>query len=414
MSGPSAFRVWGIVALCFCALGLTFAARSSVGVLMPIWEVDLGWSRGLSSTGSSLVLVMMALISPIAGDIIDRVGPRHVFAGGLVFMGGAIVASSQISREWEFLLLFGVIGGIGHGAISLPLVTTMMAQLLKRHSGLATGFALSGSTAGQLPVLTLLALLVTALGWRNAYLSFGLGLLVLIPLAWLMLKGIGGEPRGTAGHHSDAATLWARLGILARNRTFVLLSCSFVLCGFTTAGVFDVHFVPYAVSCGFPLVDSTAAHGAHGIGNMIGLILFGWLSDRMHRARLLAAMYAARALLFILLLNTTGNLTLLFVFTIAFGILNFATLAPIASLIASHVGIRIMGLSMGLIFGAHSIGAAAGAIFGGYFYDLTARYEGVWLIALGLALVAAVFAILVREEPDENRPRMGVPAAAPA
>ena len=96
---------------------------------MPIWEVDLGWSRGLSSTGSSLVLLIMALISPIAGDIIDRVGPRHVFAGGLVFMGGAIAASSQISREWEFLVLFGVIGGIGHGAISLPLVTTMMAQL---------------------------------------------------------------------------------------------------------------------------------------------------------------------------------------------------------------------------------------------------------------------------------------------
>ncbi|MCE2493775.1 MAG: MFS transporter [Alphaproteobacteria bacterium] len=412
MSGPSALRVWGIVALCFCALGLTFAARSSVGVLMPIWEVDLGWSRGLSSTGSSLVLLIMALISPIAGDIIDRVGPRHVFAGGLVFMGGAIAASSQISREWEFLVLFGVIGGIGHGTISLPLVTTMMAQLLKRHSGLATGFALSGSTAGQLPVLTLLAFLVTMLGWRDAYLSFGFGLLALIPLAWLMLKGVGGEPRAQAGHQAGAATLRARLGILARNRTFILLTCSYVLCGFTTGGVFDVHFVPYAVSFGFALVDSTAAHGAHGVGNMMGLILFGWLSDRVHRARLLAAMYAARALLFILLLNTAGNLTLLFVFAVAFGILNFATLAPIASLIASHVGIRMMGLSTGLLFCGHSIGAAAGAIFGGHFYDLTARYEGVWLIALGLALFAALLANLVREEPDGNRPRLGVAAAA--
>ena len=414
MTPPSRLRIWAIVALCFCALGLTFASRSSVGVLMPIWEVDLGWSRGLSSTGSFLVLVMMAVISPLAGDVIDRIGPRHVFAGGLIFMGGAILASSQVSREWEFLVLFGVIGGIGHGAISLPLVTTMMAQLLRRHSGLATGFALSGSTAGQLPVLTLLALLVTLLGWRGAYLGFGLALLALAPLAWLMLEGIGHEPRGRAAGHADASTLLARLGILMRNRTFVLLTCSFVLCGFTTAGVFDVHFVPYAVSCGFALVDSTAAHGAHGVGNMAGLILFGWLSDRMHRARLLAAMYAARALLFVLLLNTTGSLTLLFVFTIAFGILNFATLAPIASLIASHVGIRIMGLSMGLIFGAHSMGAALGAIFGGYFYDLTARYEGVWLISLGLAFVAALFAILVREEPDENRPRMGVPLPASA
>ena len=40
------------------------------------------------------------------------------------------------------------------------------------------------------------------------YLSFGLGLLVLIPLAWLMLKGVGSEPRGQAEHQTDAATLW--------------------------------------------------------------------------------------------------------------------------------------------------------------------------------------------------------------
>ena len=101
MNGTSRLRVWAIVALCFCALGLTFASRSSVGVLMPIWEVDLGWSRGLSSTGSFLVLVMEAVISPLAGDVIDRVGPRHVFAGGLIFMGAAILASSQVSREWN-------------------------------------------------------------------------------------------------------------------------------------------------------------------------------------------------------------------------------------------------------------------------------------------------------------------------
>ena len=154
-------------------------------------------------------------------------------------MGGAIAASSQISREWEFLVLFGVIGGIGHGAISLPLVHHDDGAAAEAPiAGLPPVFALSGSTAGQLPVLTLLAFLVTMLGWRDAYLSFGFGLLALIPLAWLMLKGVGGEPRAQAGHQAGAATLRARLGILARNRTFVLLTCSYVLCGFTTGGVF--------------------------------------------------------------------------------------------------------------------------------------------------------------------------------
>ena len=408
----TSLRAWTIVAMTFVALGLTFAARSSVGVLIPTWESELGWARAVSSTGGSLILVVMAIAAPLAGNLIDRFGPRWVLAGGLAIVGFSIVATSMISLEWQFLVLFGLIGGIGYGAASLPLVITMMARIFDRHRGLATGIAISGSTAGQLPALTLLAVLVAAWGWRGAFLGFGLALLALVPLVWLLVRpsmAVGGPPIAVP---STDMRLMAKVAMLARNKTFVLLFVAFWLCGFTTAGVFNVHFIPYAVSCGFTLVDGTAAQGVHGVGNMVGLLLFGWLTDRVHRARLLAAMFAARALLFVVLLYVAGNVELLFAFALIFGILNFSTLPPIASLVASHIGVRIMGLTMGLLFGGHSLGGAVGAFFGGYMFDLMARYEWVWLISIGLALLAAVFALLVREQPDEARPRWGV--AVPA
>ena len=414
---PATARAWAIVAVTFCALGLTFAARSSVGVLIPTWEAELGWARAVSATGGSLVLVVMAVASPLAGNLIDRFGPRRVIAGGLAIVSAAILGTSAISLEWQFLALFGLLGGIGYGAVSLPLVVTMMARIFERHRGTATGIAISGSTAGQLPALTLLALLVGAWGWRGAYLGFGLAILALVPAIWLLVGSrAASEHRPLVAHGrarvSPDMPLAAKIGVLMRNRTFMLLFAAFWLCGFTTAGVFDVHFVPYAVSCGFALVDGTAAHGVHGIGNMLGLILFGWLTDRVHRARLLAAMFAARAFLFVVLLGVAGDLELLFFFALAFGILNFSTLPPIASLVASRIGVGIMGLTMGLLFGGHSMGAAIGAFFGGYMFDLMARYEWVWLTSIGLALLAAVFAVLVGEEPDRDRRRWGV--AVPA
>ncbi len=410
-------RDWSIVALIFCALGLTFAARSSVGALIPSWEAELGWARAISATGSALVLAVMAVASPLAGNLIDRFGPRAVMSGGLAIVGVAILASSTVSREWQFLVLFGVVGGAGMGAVSLPLAATMIALIFTHRRGMATGVALSGSTIGQLPALTLLGVLVSSWGWRGAYLGFGLALMLLVPAAWLSLRGhrmpaapAAPDRAGTAG--AADMPLAEKIAILARSRTFLLLFAAFWLCGFTTAGVFDVHFVPYAVSRGFALTDGTAAHGTHGVGNMLGLLLFGWLADRVHRARLLAAMFAARAALFVLLLQVGGSLELLFLFALTFGILNFSTLPPIASLVASRIGVRIMGLTMGLLFGGHSMGAALGAFFGGYMFDATARYDGVWLISIGLALLAAVFALLVEEEHDESRPRWGV--AAPA
>ena len=404
---------WLIVVLTFVALALTFSARSSVGVLMTTWEEELGWARTLSSTGSSLVLAMMAIGSPLAGNLMDRYGPAYVLSGGLFFVGGAVFLTSFVSEDWQFLVIFGVVGGLGYGAVSLPLVSTAIALYFAANRGLATGIALSGATGGQLPVMTLLGVMVTTIGWRTTYELYGIVLLILAALTLLLVRRrtIRRDPAPEPGAVSAETLSFARkLAFLGRNRTFLLLFAGFTMCGFTTAGVIDVHFVPYAVSCGYTLVDSTAAYGVHGFVNVAGLILFAWMADHVHRPRLLAAMYFTRALTFVLLLYVSADISLLFIFAAIFGLINFATLPVIANIVATHVGVRIMGLTMGLIFGGHSLGGAAGAFLGGYLFDLFAKYDWVWIISLLLAFSAAFLSILIPETRD-SRP-VGRTAAA--
>ena len=396
---------WLIVVLTFVALALTFSSRSSVGVLMTTWEQELGWARTLSSTGSSLVLAMMAIASPLAGNLMDRFGPAYVLSGGLLVVGGAILLTAHVSEEWQFLVLFGVIGGIGYGAVSLPLVSTAIALYFSANRGLAIGIALSGSTGGQLPVMTLLGVMVTTIGWRSTYVYYGVILLALAALTLLLVRrrpARQAPPPETGAPSTENLSFGRKLAFLGRNRTFLLLLAGFTLCGFTTAGVVDVHFVPYAVLCGYSLVDSTAAYGVHGFVNMAGLILFSWMADHVHRPRLLAGMYFARALTFVLLMYVSADISLLFVFAAIFGLINFATLPVIANIVATHVGVRIMGLTMGLIFGGHSLGAAAGAFLGGYLFDLMATYDWVWIISLLLAFAAAFLSILIPETRDSR------------
>ena len=73
-------RGWAIVMFIFLALGMVFSARSALGLIMPTWEQDLGWDRTFLSSGGSIVLVFMTLISPLAGNLLDRIGPRPVVA----------------------------------------------------------------------------------------------------------------------------------------------------------------------------------------------------------------------------------------------------------------------------------------------------------------------------------------------
>jgi predicted MFS family arabinose efflux permease len=90
---------------------------------------------------------------------------------------------------------------------------------------------------------------------------------------------------------------------------------------------------------------------------------------------------------------------MLFAFSGLYGLFDYATAPVTASLVASHLGLRVMGFAMGLIAMAHQLGAAAGAIGGGVLFDATRSYNGLWILSLALAVVAAVLSIVIRRQP---------------
>ncbi|MBI3452346.1 MAG: MFS transporter [Rhodospirillales bacterium] len=385
---------WLIVALCFVALSLAMSARSTLGLVMPVWEAELGWSRSFVSTGASLTLIVIAIVAPVAGNSIDRFGPRIVLTLGMLAVGAGLILTATMQQAWQFLVFFGVAAAIGFGIVANHIVSTTVALHFDANRGLATGAATAGSTAGQLLVVPALAVLLVTTGWRPSFLALGIGALALAPVMWLFIRRHQ-SPRPNAGEANDA--LATRLAYLLRSRVFHALLWSFVICGFTTAGVIEVHLIPYAIACGFPPLQSAYAYGALSAFNMIGMIGAGYLTDRMSRPLLLGSIYIARGLCFIILMYIAGDLPLLFIFAVAFGLFDYSTVPPTASLVASHLGLRIMGLAMGLLAAGHALGAALGAFLGGYLFDLFARYDFVWIASIGLAITAGLIAFTIRE-----------------
>jgi len=261
--------------------------------------------------------------------------------------------------------------------------------------GLATGIATSGATAGQLVVVPLLALLLDSVDWRWSFLALSLGSLAMVPCVLLVLRGTDSD--APASHAEAREPLRHRLGFLLRSPVFHLLFWSFVICGFTTTGVIETHLLPYAAACGFPPLPSATAYGLLSGVNLAGMVAAGWLTDRVNRPLLLAAIYVARGLSFILLLHIAADIRLLFIFAVVFGLFDYSTVPPTASLVASHLGLRIMGLAMGMISAGHALGGALGAFLGSWLFDLFARYDWVWLLSIGFALIAGFLVLLLRE-----------------
>ncbi len=332
---------WFLVSFGFLALALAFSARAALGLVMPFWEAELGWSRSFVSGVGASALVMMAIIAPIAGRLVDRHGPRVALAAGLLALAAGSFMIAATSNQIVFLLAFGLVSAVGFGIVATHVVSTAVARVFQRNRGLAIGAATSGATAGQFVIVPLLAAVLAFAGWRWSFVGLGVASLLLVPILWRLLAGIGRSDADT--DQSANPGLLSDVKGLLEKPAFHTLFWSFLPCGYTTTGVIETHFLPYAASQGFGSVPSAVAYGLLSAVNMAGMIAAGWLTDRMNRPRLLAIIYILRALTFILLLNVGTSLEALLIFAVLFGIVDYATVPVTASLAASHLGLRVMG-----------------------------------------------------------------------
>jgi MFS family permease len=396
---PSAILPWAVVAFGFLALALSFSARATLSLVMPIWSQELGWSRSFVSGSAATALLVMAAVAPFAGRLVDRHGVRSTLALGLSLVGvGCLIVSATRSPQL-FVLGFSGLSALGFGIVAAHVVSTAVARMFDRNRGLAIGIATSGSTGGQFLIVPLIAVVLTMFSWRWSFLVLGLGCLLLVPLLWLTLAA-NSRPLSENASRKASPPLRTDVSAILRNPAFHVLFWSFLLCGFTTAGVMETHFLPYASFCGFGPVPSAAAYGILSAVNMLGMIGAGWLTDRMNRVLLLGSIYLLRGMTFLILMNVGADFDRLVVFVVLFGAVDYATVPVTASLVASHIGLRVMGLSMGLISAGHSLGAALGAWSGGYIFDLTLRYDWVWTISLTLAVAAGLVVFVLNDRPS--------------
>ncbi len=396
-------RAFLVVGLSFVALALTFSARAALGLVMPLLEEEMGWTRSFTSGAAALALLVMAVIAPLGGRMVDRQGARAILLIGLGTLAAGCFLVALTAHPLAFLLAFSGVAALGFGLVATHVVSTAVEQEVTTNKGLATGIATSGSTGGQFIFVPLLAILIGAYDWRLAFVALGLGTLVIMVCVWSWFPR--SRPVFAAGGDTKvpAAALSQDLGRILRLPGFQILFWSYFICGYTTSGVIETHFLPYASFCGFGPVPSATAYGILSAINLAGMILVGWLTDRVNRPLLLGGIYLVRGLTFLILLDVGASFETLLFFAVLFGLVDYSTVPVTASLVASHIGVRVMGLAFGLISAGHQVGAALGAYLGGVLFDLYQQYDWVWWSSLWLAVFAGALTFLLREKPATMR-----------
>jgi len=387
---------WVVVAVLFLANAVASGTQGSFGLLVRPWETDFGWERAAISLTASIGFVVYGTSQALSGRWADRVGPRTIFASGLVILGIGTAALGSIVTLWQAYLVFGVLMSIGFGAASSSTSAVAIAHWFTARRGLAVGIVAGGGAAGQFVLLPVMAAFLQVAGWRTAFLWLGVAIvLIIVPIVWWLLRD---DPVGDGGGGGAGAALGRPLPLiqLGRHPNFWLLAGSFFICGVTSIGVTDAHLIPHAQDHHIAAVTAASAFGVLALVNTIFTTLSGAVADRVGYKRLLGWIYAGRALTLVFLIFARDPVSL-FVFAVAFGIVDFATVAPTVTLSTTLFGRRSAGTVFGLVALSHQIGAALGSYAGGVIHDLTGNYSAFFAAAAVLAGAAAGIAWAMSE-----------------
>ncbi|AVS74608.1 MFS transporter [Paracidovorax cattleyae] len=398
---------WLVAAVTFLTMLTMSAALGLPGAMLQPLSREFGWSTEQISSSLALRFALFGLLGPFAAVFMERFGLRAVMVTGLLLVGAAMALVTQATQLWQLFVLWSLLLGIGTGLTALVLGAVVANRWFVARKGFVIGVLTASAATGQLAFLPMAAWMIEHWGWRSATVPVcaGSALVALLVFALvrdrpsdLGLAPYGGELTPASVAPPSAMTLATPFRVLAEaagHRTFWLLAGTFFICGLSTNGLVQTHFISLCGDRGMSAVPAASVLAMMGAFDFVGTVLSGWLSDRYDNRKLLFWYYGLRGLSLFWLPHSEFTFYGLGLFAMFYGLDWIATVPPTIKLSAQHFGPQKVGLVFGWIFAAHQLGAATAAWGAGLTRTLLLTYTPA-LYAAGLAcMVAAVMAMVI-------------------
>ncbi|MBN9353995.1 MAG: MFS transporter [Hyphomicrobium denitrificans] len=372
---------WVVAAVTFLTMLITAGTIGAPGVFIVPLEREFGWMTSEISSALALRFLLYGLMGPFAAVLMNRFGVRRIVLLALGILTVTLVTSLAMTSVSQLILLWGVGLGIGTGLTAMVLGATVATQWFSERRGLAMGLLSASTATGQLVFLPLLASLTEAYGWR------------IIGLAPYGATDIVPHVRPSGGLGELLASPVLVLMDAMKSGAFWVLFGTFFICGLSTSGLIQTHFIALCGDFGLAPVKAASVLALMGVFDFFGTIGSGWLSDRFDNRGLLFWYYGLRGLSLIYLPFTDFTFYGLSLFAMFYGLDWIATVPPTVKLTSRYFGAERTNVVFGWIFAGHQLGAAAAAYGAGLTRTEWSTYLPAFFIAGAACLVAALFAL---------------------
>ena len=370
----------------------------SFGIFFKPILLEFGWTRAMTSGAFSFSWLMSGFVGIFMGGLTDKYGPRVVLSICGLLAGVGYLMMSQISEFWQLYLFYGVL--IGAGTSTFTSLTSTIARLYDERRTIMTGIVTVGIGVGSLIVPPMANQIILSHDWRTSFVVLGVVTLVVMIVSAQFLQGHSTKmaqkiqyPRKEAAQISiplEDTRVFTLRDAVATRQFWIILAMFFCL-GFSVLTA-QVHLVPYATDVNISPTTAANILAAIGGSSIIGRVVLGGVGDKIgnRRAIIIGFILLAVPLLCLAFARETW---MLFMIAIVFGIGYGDCVASETPLVASVFGLKSIGILIGFVATAFSIGGALGPVVAAYIFDVTESYQAAFILTAVVGAIGLVVTI---------------------
>ena len=341
-------------------------------------QVDLAAVANLVA----LMSVMWGVASVSAGTASDRLGRKPILMAGLLILvaslfGVALAGSYGWVAAWRFF------GGMGGGAFMGTVFATVSDRFPSAERGRAMGWIITGQSLSLVVGVPLITFVGAYGGWRAAMVFQGVATLLSAAAVWIVV------PRASRRQSSETVPLSSFLKLLTPPVVALLGAGTMERVCFAGAVVFLATFL--RLSYGISVEAVGVALAIIALGNLVGNVVGGTLSDRLpSRPLLAAASMASTAVVALPMLAWRPGVEVSVLLGLVYSLLNaIGRPALIAAL--SEVSSGARGALLGLNITFSSFGWLGATALGGWLIAGWG-FEALGVLTAATGLLGAVLA----------------------
>jgi predicted MFS family arabinose efflux permease len=394
----SVWRTPAVVLFCGgMILTIALGVRHNFGLYMQPMTADLGIGRETFAFAIAIQNLLYGISQPITGLIADRFGTARVLIGGAILYAAGLCLMSVSSTGLELTLSAGLLIGASLGCSGFSIVFGVIGRSFPPEKrSVALGIAGAAGSFGQFAMLPYGQWLINQVGWHQALVILAITVLVIIPLSSALVED---KKAQAASLHKQSVS--EALREAAGHRGYMLLCLAYTVCGFQLLFI-AVHFPAYLVDQ--KMTPETGMIGLALIGffNMIGSYAWGWLGGKHTKKYLLSVLYLTRSVAIAIFISLPVTPMTVYLFAAVIGFLWLGTVPLTGGLIAHVFGVKYLSTLTGIAFFFHQVGSFAGVWIGGYVFDTTGSYTIMWLLTIGMGIVAALLNLPIDDRQIER------------